>query len=62
MYAIRSYYVYNSDLIKKRHRHRYEINTKYLSEFEKEGMMFSAESDEGKRMEILEIPTHKFFV
>jgi len=54
--------IYNSDLIKKRHRHRYEINTKYLSEFEKEGMMFSAESDEGKRMEILEIPTHKFYL
>ncbi len=54
--------IYNSELINKRHRHRYEINTKYLEDFEKNGMVFSAESDEGKRMEILEIPNHKFYL
>ena len=54
--------IYHSDLIKKRHRHRYEINTKYLSDFESKGMQFSAESDGGKRMEILEIPNHKFYL
>ena len=54
--------IYNSNVIKKRHRHRYEINTKYLLDFEKKGMMFSAESDGGKRMEILEIPNHKFYL
>ena len=54
--------IYSSNSIKKRHRHRYEINTKYLDEFIKKGMIFSAESDEGKRMEILEIPSHKFYL
>ncbi len=54
--------IYNSNSITKRHRHRYEINKNYLPEFEKHGMIFSAESDEGKRMEILEIPSHKFYL
>ena len=49
-------------MISKRHRHRYEFNTTYLDEFAKNGMIFSGESDGGRRMEILEIPKHKFFV
>ncbi len=54
--------IYNTDTISKRHRHRYEINKKYIPEFEKKGMFFSAESDNGKRMEMLEIPSHKFYL
>jgi CTP synthase len=54
--------IYHRTIINKRHRHRYEINKKYLPEFEKNGLIFSAESDEGKRMEILEIPSHKFYL
>jgi CTP synthase len=45
--------IYKADTISKRHRHRYEINKKYISELGKNGMIFSADSDEGKRMEIL---------
>ncbi len=54
--------IYNSNLISRRHRHRFEFNKEYLDTFEKNGMMFSGESDGGKRMEILEIPDHKFFL
>jgi CTP synthase len=54
--------IYGSNSISKRHRHRYEINTIYIPEFEKHGMIFSAESDKGKRMEMLEIPDHKFYL
>jgi len=54
--------IYGSDTISKRHRHRYEINKKYISAFENKGMIFSADSDGGNRMEILEIPNHKFYV
>ena len=54
--------IYNSDLISKRHRHRYEFNKDFLDDFEKNGMIFSGQSDGGKRMEILEIPSHKFFL
>ena len=54
--------IYQCELISKRHRHRYEFNTNYLENFSKKGMIFSGESDGGRRMEILEIPSHKFFV
>jgi len=54
--------IYHRSVISKRHRHRYEINKKYIPEFEKNGLIFSAESDNGKRMEILEIPSHKFYL
>ena len=57
-----SHKIYNSDVISKRHRHRYEINKEYIPEFEKNGMIFSADSDDGKRMEMLEIPAHKFYL
>jgi CTP synthase len=54
--------IYNNGTISKRHRHRYEINQEYIPEFEKNGLVFSADSDNGKRMEILEIPSHKFYL
>jgi CTP synthase len=57
-----SHKIYNSENINRRHRHRYEINKQYIPEFKKNGLIFSAESDNGKRMEMLEIPTHKFYL
>jgi len=54
--------IYQTNTISKRHRHRYEFNTKYLDKFSENGMIFSGDSDNGRRMEILEIPSHKFFV
>ena len=54
--------IYQSNLISKRHRHRYEFNKKYLEQFNENGMIFSGESDNGRRMEVLEIPSHKFFI
>ena len=56
-----AYKIYNSEIIYKRHRLRYEFNTKYREQFQKNGMNFTAESDNGKRMEVLEVPSHKFF-
>ncbi len=57
-----AYKIYNSKIISKRHRHRFEFNKEYLDVFEKNGMVFSGESDGGKRMEILEIPDHEFYL
>ena len=54
--------IYGASTISKRHRHRYEINPKYIPEFERNGLVFSADSDGGKRMEMLEIPSHKFYM
>jgi CTP synthase len=53
--------VYGSTAIRRRHRHRYEFNQKYLDLVNKNGLVLSAHSDSGRRMEILEIPDHKFY-
>ena len=45
--------IYQTNKINKRQRHRYEINKNYISEFEKNGLLFTADSDNGKRMQIL---------
>ena len=46
--------------VSRRHRHRYEINTEMVPDLEDAGMVFAAESDGGRRMEILEVPECRF--
>jgi CTP synthase len=53
--------IYRSTAIMRRHRHRFEFNQKYLDLVTKNGLVLSAHSDIGRRMEILEIPNHRFF-
>jgi CTP synthase len=53
--------LYGSTAIRRRHRHRYEFNQKYLDLVSKNGLILSAHSDSGKRMEIIEIPSHRFY-
>jgi CTP synthase len=53
--------IYRSTSIKRRHRHRFEFNQKYLGIVTKNGLVLSAHSDRGKRMEMLEILNHRFF-
>ena len=53
--------IYGSPTIKRRHRHRFEFNQKYLDVVTKNGLILSAHSDRARRMEILEIPNHRFF-
>src|SRR3989338_2687216 len=43
-------------LIEERHRHRYEVNPKYVERLEKAGLVFSGKSPDGKLMEIAELP------
>lgn len=54
--------LYNSEKVQKRHRHRFEFNQKYLDLFSSKGMKFSGYSDAKKRVEILELPSHKFYI
>jgi len=48
--------------ISERHRHRYEVNNKYLKQFEKAGVLFSGLSPDGRLVEIMELPDHPFFI
>ena len=54
--------IYNSELIKERHRHRYEVNNKYAREFEKKGVIFSGYSPDGLLPEIVELKDHPWFI
>ncbi|XP_066361593.1 uncharacterized protein [Miscanthus floridulus] len=52
----------NASYVDERHRHRYEVNPDMVPEFEKAGLSFVGRDESGKRMEIIELPTHRFFV
>jgi len=54
--------IYSMKKIKERHRHRYEVNIKYKSDFEKKGLIFSALSPDGLLPEIIELNNHPWFV
>lgn len=49
-------------MIEERHRHRYEINPDYVKQFNDAGLRFVAQDESGKRMEILELDDHPYFV
>ena len=53
--------VYGSDVIRERHRHRYEFNNTYLQRMMNAGLRFSGFSRDGL-VEIIELPHHPFFV
>jgi len=53
---------YNKLSIRERHRHRYEFNNKYLEDFEGNGMKAVGVNPETDLVEIMEIPSHKWFV
>lgn len=54
--------IYGSKEVVERHRHRYEVNQKFIPEIEKGGIVVSGTSPDGKLVEFVEAPKHKFFV
>ena len=60
----RVYEIYQTQHTAERHRHRYEFNNKYMKDFEKAGMVISAQSVEEGLVEIIELPQkdHPFYL
>ena len=54
--------IYKTVDIKERHRHRYEFNNVYKQEIEDAGMKATGLNPETGLVEIIEIPTHNWFV
>jgi CTP synthase len=54
--------IYGSQSISERHRHRYEVNINYKDRLEKQGLRFSGMSPDGILPEIVEIPSHPWFI
>ena len=57
-----AYKIYRKDIISERHRHRYEYNNDYKDVLEKNGLICSGTSPDESLVEIVEIPSHKFFI
>lgn len=53
---------YQQSIVRERHRHRWEFNNKYRALFEKQGMIFSGVSPDGRLVEIAELQDHPFMV
>ncbi len=54
--------IYGRELIQERHRHRWEFNNKYLSQYQAAGMIPSGKNPESGLVEIIELANHPFFI
>ena len=58
----RTYNIYKEQCIKERHRHRYEINSDYIAEYEQHGMQCVGRNPESDLVEIVEIPNLTWYI
>ena len=54
--------LYGAAEIYERHRHRYEFNNDYRTDFEAQGMALAGTSPDGRLVELIELPHHPWFV
>ncbi|MBN8878255.1 MAG: CTP synthase [Sphingobacteriales bacterium] len=57
-----AYTIYGKTSVSERHRHRWEFNNSYLERFEKAGMVASGKNPGTGLVEIVELPSHPFFI
>ncbi len=57
-----AYKIYKKDLIRERHRHRFEFNNKYKEEFSSKGLKCAGFNPDTDLVEIIEIPSLKWFI
>lgn len=58
----KSFALYQSSMIYERHRHRYEVNNDYRDDLAKNGMLLAGTSPDNHIVEMVELPTHPWFV
>lgn len=54
--------VYGEDLVRERHRHRYEVNNRYVDRLIESGMVVGGRSEDGELVEMLELADHPWFL
>lgn len=54
--------LYADELVYERHRHRFEVNNAYRDALSKGGMVFSGISPDNRLVEIIELPSHPYFI
>ncbi len=57
-----AYSIYGNTIISERHRHRYELNNEYAEALIQAGMNISGRNPETGLAEIVEVPSHPFFI
>ncbi len=54
--------LYGQDVVRERHRHRYEFNNRYRQKFEDLGLVISGKSMDDLLVEMIELANHPWFV
>ena len=54
--------IYGDDTVHERHRHRYEVNNQYREQLVDAGLVVSGTFQEGRLVEVIELPDHPWFV
>lgn len=54
--------IYRSKMVRKRFRHRYEVNPEYIERLEEKGLVFSGRAPGREIMQIMELADHPFFM
>ncbi|MFQ6008031.1 MAG: CTP synthase [Candidatus Zixiibacteriota bacterium] len=58
----KAYEAYGQQEISERHRHRYEVNNAYRKMLTEHGLLLSGLSPDNRLVEIIEVPSHRWFV
>lgn len=58
----KAYPYYKQDIVRERHRHRYEVNNDYRVKLQEQGMLLSGLSPDGHIVEMVELTEHPWFV
>jgi CTP synthase len=53
---------YKKDVVEERHRHRYEFNSLFKDDFNKNGMMTTGINEKLKLVEVIELKNHPWFI
>ena len=54
--------VYGDSIIRERHRHRYEVNNRYLDQLTANGLVVAGKSEDGELVEMIELQDHPWFL
>ncbi len=54
--------IYGTEVVSERHRHRYEVNSRYRSRLEAAGLSCSGNSPDGRLVEFIELPGHPYWI
>ncbi|MBP5234149.1 MAG: CTP synthase [Planctomycetes bacterium] len=54
--------IYDAEVVRERHRHRYEVNPAKVETLQKHGLVVSGRNPDSRLVEIIELPNHPFFV